>query len=127
MAANRPMRGGEQRLGDARRDHRKASVFCMRRWPVKLCMMPQTVPNRPTNGAGRADGCQKHRRRSSRSTSRWMVTSITLSMRMLQAGERPSVRRFEAALPFAHRGDEQSGHAGVPALRQRGSSSSDWH
>ena len=33
-------------------------VVCDFEMPMKLFMMPQTVPNSPTNGAGRADGRQ---------------------------------------------------------------------
>ena len=48
---------------------------------------------------------------SSRSTSRWMVTSSTLSMRW----DRPAndaAGALEGALPLAHGGDEHRGHAG---------------
>jgi len=48
----------------------------------KLDMMPQTVPNRPTNGPARADGRQHQSRRSSRSISRAMETFMTFSIRI---------------------------------------------
>ena len=43
-------RGGEQRLGDARRDHGEIGGV-RSEMPMKAFMMPHTVPNRPTNGA----------------------------------------------------------------------------
>ena len=72
-------------------------------------MMPQTVPNSPTKGPAEPTVASTSRRRSSRSISRVMVTSITLSIRCLQAGEGPRLA-LEAALPFAHRRDEQRRH-----------------
>ena len=42
--------GCEQGLGDAGRDNRK-TVSLAAAMPVKLRMMPQTVPNSPTKGA----------------------------------------------------------------------------
>jgi hypothetical protein len=47
----------------------------------KLVMMPQTVPKRPTNGAVDPTVARKSRRRSRRSISRLMVTSMTFSTR----------------------------------------------
>ena len=45
-------------------------------------MMPQTVPNSPMNGADDPTVARNRSRRSSRSDSRSMVTSSTLSMRV---------------------------------------------
>ena len=47
----------------------------------KLVMMPQTVPNRPMKGPAEPTVASTRSRRSSRSTSRVMVTFITFSMR----------------------------------------------
>ena len=44
-------------------------------------MMPQTVPNRPTNGPAEATVARNSRFDSSRSTSREIDTSSTLSRR----------------------------------------------
>ncbi len=44
-------------------------------------MMPQTVPNRPTKGADEATVARNNRLDSSRSTSRAIETSSTLSRR----------------------------------------------
>ena len=44
-------------------------------------MMPQTVPNRPTKGPAEATVARNRRFDSSRSTSREIDTSSTLSMR----------------------------------------------
>ena len=55
----------------------------------KLVMMPHTVPNRPTNGPAEPTVARNRSRRSSRSVSRAMVTSSTLSMRVCRPiGER---------------------------------------
>src|SRR5579862_2891751 len=48
----------------------------------KLDMMPQTVPNRPTNGPAEPTVASTRRRRSSRSISRAIETFITFSMRI---------------------------------------------
>ena len=48
----------------------------------KLVMMPQTVPNRPTKGPAEPTVASTSRRRSSRSISRAMVTSMTFSIRV---------------------------------------------
>ena len=45
-----PVGGRGESLGDARRDDGEAGVLASA-MPAKLVMMPQTVPNRPTNGA----------------------------------------------------------------------------
>ena len=45
-------------------------------------MMPQTVPNRPMKGPAEPTVARTSRCRSSRATSRWMVTSMTFSMRI---------------------------------------------
>ncbi len=48
----------------------------------KLDMMPQTVPNRPTNGPAEPTVASTRSLRSSRSTSRAMETFITFSIRI---------------------------------------------
>ena len=67
----------------------------------KLVMMPQTVPNRPIKGPAEPTVASTRRRRSSRSTSRAMVTSITFSIRICRpAKERglPSKLRFHSRI-----------------------------
>ena len=64
-------------------------------------MMPQTVPNRPMKGADEPMVASTRSLDSSRSTSRWMVTSTTLSMRWLSPiTERlvPSKERFHSRI-----------------------------
>src|SRR5216683_1284183 len=89
-------RGGEQRLGDARRDHGKAGVLGGAiAW--KLFMMPHTVPKRPTNGEVEPTVARKGMKRSTRSISRLTVTCMTRSMRACRL-----VRNaVEAARPLA--------------------------
>src|ERR1700712_398210 len=48
----------------------------------KLDMMPQTVPNRPTNGPAEPTVANTSNRRSSRSISREIDTFITFSIRI---------------------------------------------
>src|SRR6201993_1605776 len=48
----------------------------------KLDMMPQTVPNRPTNGPAEPTVATTKTRRSSRSTSRAIETFMTFSIRI---------------------------------------------
>ena len=67
----------------------------------KLVMMPHTVPNRPTNGAVEPTVARNSRRRSSRSISRLMVTSITFSTRIWMppsARMLPSTERFHSRI-----------------------------
>ena len=67
----------------------------------KLVMMPQTVPNRPIKGPAEPTVAKTNSRRSSRSTSRAMVTSITFSIRICKpANERawPSKLRFHSRI-----------------------------
>jgi hypothetical protein len=67
----------------------------------KLDMMPQTVPNRPMKGPAEPTVASTSSRRSSRSISRAMVTSITFSMRICSpAKERdcPSKLRFHSRM-----------------------------
>ena len=73
--------GRKQRFRDTRRDDRQLGVL---RGGDRLeaDMMPQTVPNRPTNGPAEPTVASTSRRRSSRSTSRAMETFITLSIRI---------------------------------------------
>ena len=64
-------------------------------------MMPHTVPNRPMKGPAEPTVASTSRRRSSRSISRAMVTSITFSMRVCRpANERglPSKLRFHSRI-----------------------------
>ena len=81
--------------------------------------MPQTVPKRPTKGPAEATVARNRRLDSSRSTSRAIETSSTLSMRAC----RPRKERggaLEGALPFPHRRDEEGRRAGVrPAATAR--------
>ena len=61
----------------------------------KLVMMPQTVPNRPMNGPAEPTVASTKSRRSRRSTSRAIVTSITFSMRICSpANERAWVSKL---------------------------------
>src|ERR1700740_3158326 len=67
----------------------------------KLVMMPQTVPNRPTNGPAEPTVASTSRRRSSRSTSRAIDTFITFSIRICRpAKEREwlSKERFHSRI-----------------------------
>ena len=67
----------------------------------KLDMMPQTVPNNPMKGPAEPTVASTSNRRSSRSISRAMVTSITFSMRICKpANERdcPSKLRFHSRM-----------------------------
>ncbi len=83
-----------------------SDVVC---WPAmarKLVMMPHTVPNRPTKGPAEPTVASTSRRRSSRAISRWMVTSITFSMRACRpANERgwPSRLRFHSRIAATNR------------------------
>ena len=67
----------------------------------KLVMMPQTVPNRPTKGPAEPTVASTSSRRSSRSISRAMVTSITFSMRVCKPANdlaEPSKLRFHSRM-----------------------------
>ena len=66
----------------------------------KLVMMPHTVPNRPTNGAVEPTVARNSKRRSSRSISRLMVTSMTFSTRIWMP---PSVRGLPSTVRFHSR------------------------
>ena len=57
----------------------------------KLFMMPQTVPNRPTNGAVEPTVARKLMKRSTRSISRPTVTFMTRSMRCCRLARMPGV------------------------------------
>ena len=57
-------------------------VFLLLAMPWKAVMMPQTVPNSPTKGATEPTVARNRSRRSSRSISRVIVTSMTRSMRI---------------------------------------------
>ena len=72
----------------------------------KLVMMPHTVPNRPMKGPAEPTVARTSRRRSRRSTSRVMVTSMTFSMRIWRpAKERagPSKLRFHSRMAATNR------------------------
>ncbi len=74
----------------------------------KLVMMPQTVPNRPTNGAVEPTVARNSSRRSSRSISRLMVTSITFSTRSWMppsARMLPSTERFHSRIAATNSAD----------------------
>ena len=74
-------------------------------WRVAIasneCMMPHTVPNRPTKGAVEPTVARNRSRRSSCSISRLMVTSITFSTRSWMppmARMLPSTERFHSRM-----------------------------
>ncbi len=63
-------RGGDQRLGDARRHLRERRLRTFAR-PRNAFMMPHTVPKRPTYGLTEPTEARKDRCDSSASISRW--------------------------------------------------------
>ncbi len=72
-----------------------SAVFLEAEIAWKLVMIPHTVPNRPTNGADEPTVARNRSRRSSRSVSRSMVTSSTLSMRVCRpSGARAPVSKL---------------------------------
>ena len=78
--------------------------------------MPQTVPNRPTKGAGRRHGGEHEQLGFELlDLARDGDVEHLLDAR-LQAHEGGAGARLEGAFPFAHRGDEQRRHAGLRPL-----------
>ena len=75
----------------------------------KLVMMPQTVPNRPMKGPAEPTVASTRSRRSRRSTSRAMVTSMTFSMRICRPAKERDLA-LEAAFPLPHGRHEQGRH-----------------
>ena len=84
----------------------------------KLVMMPQTVPNRPTKGPAEPTVASTSSRRSKPLDLARDGDVHHLFDAHLQAGERARLA-LEAALPFAHGGDEQRRHRMRRARRQR--------
>ena len=81
MAANSPIAVANSASRDAGAPPTASEVFFEAAIEVNAVMMPHTVPNSPTYGPADPIDARNTRRESSRSTSRWMVTSSTLSMR----------------------------------------------
>ena len=96
-----------------------SAVFLEAAIAWKLVMMPQTVPNRPMKGAGGADRRQEQETPlepldlAGDGDVEHLVDARLEADRRARAG-------LEAPLPFAHRRDEDRGHAvGVRPVSER--------
>ena len=99
--------GGEQRLGNARRDDRERGVVGAGDGG-EARMMPQTVPNRPTNGATEPTVARMLRRSPRRSSSAATAAFIRLARRS-RVPARSTTAAAGRAAPFVEPGGEDRG------------------
>ena len=91
-------------------------VLCMAAIAEKLCMMPQTVPNRPMKGAVEPTEARNTIQRSIRSISRWVATAIARSTRSRTAEwlmSAPATRAVRRHSPIAAPNTAAIGWAGL--------------
>ncbi len=91
-------------------------VFLLAAMPEKECMMPQTVPNRPMNGAVEPTEARKTIQRSIRSISRPTVTVMARSTRSRtppRAMSAPATRAERRHSPMAAPNTAATGCAGL--------------